>query len=241
MSRIGSFWSGALAAPLVVLSDFDYTISQVDVGDLIVETLCPPSQEVRERSQRGEFGSRTWWLDSMARADMAEALALASPVAIDPQFSAFATWCQAEGIPLAVVSDGFGYYIERILNREGLGHLPVFCNEMPGPGHLEWPHGNPVCDRCGVCKAGVSRRLREAGVKVVYIGDGTSDMYASAFADWVFAKDRLARHLSENGSPFFPFASFADVAAVMKAELSRFRDGSAPGRATLPASPHCRF
>ena len=36
-----AFWPRALGAPLVLLTDFDFTISQVDVGDLICETLAP--------------------------------------------------------------------------------------------------------------------------------------------------------------------------------------------------------
>ncbi|HYF92238.1 MAG TPA: MtnX-like HAD-IB family phosphatase [Symbiobacteriaceae bacterium] len=236
-----AFWSGVSQAPLVVLSDFDFTISQVDVGDLVVEELCPPSEETRRRFRTGEVGSRIFWLDSMARADMARAEELAGSVAVDPHFPGFVRWCRAQGIPAAVVSDGFWFYIDRILGREGLGELPVFCNEMPGPGRLEFPHGNPACDRCGCCKAAVAKRARESGARVVYIGDGTSDTYAAAFADWVFAKDHLARHLAAHGSPFFPFESFVDVQRVLAAGLKGFRAGTVPGRATLVPSAYCRF
>lgn len=239
MSRTGSFWSGAAGAPLIVLSDFDFTISQVDVGDLVVDTLAPPSAEERQRLEAG--GSRLFWLDTIVRVDMAEAAALADSVAIDPDFPAFAAFCRAEGIPLAVVSDGFWFYISRILAREGLGDLPVFCNEMPGQGRLEFPHGNPVCDRCACCKAAVARRVRESGARIVYVGDGTSDMYASAFADWVFAKGSLARFLTEQGTPFFPFDSFAEVFRRLAADLDGFRAGTAPGRVVLAPSLHCRF
>lgn len=239
--RVGDFWSGATAAPLVVLSDFDYTISQVDVGDLIVQSLCPPSEETLRRDAAGEIGSREWYLDTMARADMAEALALADTVEVDPHFPPFVQWCKEQGIPLAVVSDGFGYYIEHILRKNGLGGLPVFCNEMPERGLLEFPHGNPVCERCACCKAGVSRRVRESGARVIYVGDGTSDVYASAFADWVFAKGHLAWYLERQGTPFYRFADFADVAGVLSANLDSFRDGSAPNRCTLAPSPHCKF
>jgi 2,3-diketo-5-methylthio-1-phosphopentane phosphatase len=240
-SRLQAFWSGALSAPLVVLSDFDFTISQVDVGDLITTTLCPPSIETIQRVKGGEAGSRVWYMDSMVRVDLAKAEAIADGVAIDPAFPAFVSWCRAESIPLAVVSDGFGFYISRIFGREGLSDLPVFCNEMPEPGRLAWPNANPVCDRCACCKPNVARRLRERGVRVVYIGDGTSDMYASAFADWVFAKGALAEFLMEQGSPFFPFDSFAEIQAKLAAELPAFRSGEARGQVTLSPSPHCTF
>lgn len=239
--RTGTFWSGAARAPLIVLTDFDFTITQVDVGDLVVETLSPPSAATVAAVRAGEAGSRVWWLDSMANVDLAAAEALADTVEIDPHFPAFVHWCEQESIPLAVVSDGFGFYIHRILTRHGLGHLPVFCNEMAGRGSLHFPHGNPACDRCGCCKAGVSRRLRAAGQRVVYIGDGTSDVYASAFADWVFAKGYLARYLQQAGTPYFHFDTFRDVASRLQSGLSAYRSGEAPGRITLPTHDHCRF
>lgn len=235
------FWRGAAQAPLVVLTDFDFTISQVDVGDLIVDNLAPPSPETVARARAGEVGSRVLWQDSITRADLGEALALVDTVAIDPHFASFAGWCAAQQIPLAVVSDGFSFYIQRILGPAGLSHLPVFCNEMTGPGALAFPHGNPACERCACCKAQVARRVAGAGTHVIYIGDGTSDMYASAFVDWVFAKGRLADFLTESGSPFFPFDSFADVRRKLEAGLPAFRAGEAPGRVRLAPSPHCRF
>lgn len=239
--RTGSFFGGAAKAPLAVLTDFDFTISQVDVGDLVVESLCPPAPGTRAAVQAGQAGSRAWWLDSMARVDLAAAEALADTVAIDPHFPAFVSWCESESIPLAVVSDGFGFYIHRILTRNGLGHLPVFCNEMAAPGSLHFPHGNSACDRCGCCKAGVVRRVRSASEHVVYVGDGTSDVYASAYADWVFAKSFLARYLLQHQAPFFPFDTFRDVQTRLQGALGAFRSGEAPGRVSLTPHAHCRF
>jgi 2,3-diketo-5-methylthio-1-phosphopentane phosphatase len=241
MSHIGTFWSDAVKAPLVLLTDFDFTISQVDVGDLVVETLSPPSAEVVERCRAGEAGSKVWWRDSMAKCSLDEALALADTVDVDPYFPGFAAWAAEQQIPLAIVSDGFWFYIQRILGKAGLEGLPVFCNEMPRTGTLEFPHANPACDRCGCCKAGVVKRLREMGARVIYIGDGTSDFYASAFADWVFAKGSLAGHLERSGSPFYPFDTFADVHRTVAGLLPAFREGTAPRRVTLSPHQHCRF
>jgi 2-hydroxy-3-keto-5-methylthiopentenyl-1-phosphate phosphatase len=241
MSRIGTFWSDAAQAPLVILSDFDFTISQVDVGDLIVETLAQPSEATLAQIRAGQAGSKAFWRDSMARAPMDRALALADTVALDPHFAPFAAWCRAEGLPLAVVSDGFWFYIRPIMDRHGLGDLPVFCNEMPSEGQLAFPHANPACDLCGCCKAGVARRLKEQGARLVYIGDGTSDLYASAFVDWVFAKGFLADYLTKQGTPFYRFDSFADVAAVLQPQVEAFRHGTAAKPTTLQPNSTCRF
>jgi 2-hydroxy-3-keto-5-methylthiopentenyl-1-phosphate phosphatase len=239
--RLASFWSDVTGAPLVILTDFDYTISNQDVGDLLAETLAPPSAETRRRFARGEIGTRAYWLDSMARIRQEEGERLADTVGIDPDFAGFADWCAEQRIPLAVVSDGFSFYIERVLTRHGVRPLPVFANQFVATGNLQFPHGNPACEMCGCCKAGVVRRVQAAGARVIYLGDGVSDLYAVSFADWVFAKGSLARWMTEWKAPFFPLPDWATVRQQVEAGLTAFRNGSHPGKAGLAPNPKCHF
>ncbi len=241
MSLVQQFWEASRGAPLVVLTDFDFTITTVDVGDLITDDHCRASDEVTDRFLRGEIGTRLYWLDSMARVDLARAVDLADSVTIDPGFHPFAEYCREQGIPLAVVSDGFTFYIDRVLHREGLDWLPVFSNARSEAGDLLFPFGNPACDRCACCKAAVVRRLHQAGSRVIYFGDGVSDLYAAGHADWVFAKGRLARFLKEQGSPFFPLDSFTSALQVVQANGDAFRSGQMESRATLTPHPNCHF
>jgi hypothetical protein len=60
---------------------------------------------------------------------------------------------------------------------------------------------------------------------VVFIGDGTSDRFAAAHADIVFAKGKLADICRTEGWPAMGWASFADIAAWLDACL---RDGTLP-------------
>lgn len=239
--RTDAFWTAARTAPLVILTDFDGTITTEDIGTLIWQRLTPPSAETLHLLAVGEIGSRLAYLDSTARVNPAEGAALALEVAIDPHFKAFAAWTEQAGVPLAVVSDGFTFYIDPVLQREGLSHLPVFANEWLAPGELAWPHANPACDWCGCCKAGVVRRVKDAGVPLIYMGDGVSDLYAASFADYLFAKGRLARYLDEQGAPYFPFDSFAQPLALLQQHLELFRRGVMQRRNSLTAHPRCRF
>jgi 2-hydroxy-3-keto-5-methylthiopentenyl-1-phosphate phosphatase len=240
-SLLERFWDEAARSPLVVLTDFDYTVSQVDVGDLITTRLAPPSPDTLRRYLAQEIGTRQYWLDSIVRADVAEARQIAAGIGIDPHFPAFVAWCRQEQIPLAVVSDGFSFYIRAILDREGLHDLPVFCNEMPETGTLLFPNGNPVCDRCGCCKAGIVRRVKGLGARVVYFGDGLSDLYAIGFADYVFARGSLARHMAAQGSPYFPLRNFGEACMVLRERLEEITLGTFAGRSTVGPSPLCRF
>jgi 2-hydroxy-3-keto-5-methylthiopentenyl-1-phosphate phosphatase len=260
LQALDAFWQAVETAPFVILTDFDFTISNEDVGDLIAFTLAPPSAETRQRFARREIGTRGWWLDSMIRIEQAAGERLADQVGIDPGFAPFADWCAAQGIPLAVVSDGFSFYIERILARHGVRPLPIFSNRFIETGRLDFPHGNPACDLCGCCKAGIVRRVRsggnlrglgefspaggcspKAGAHVLYLGDGVSDRYAVAFADWVFAKGSLAERMKGWGAPFFPLTDWATVQRTVAAGLDQFRAGTHPGKAGLAADPLCRF
>ena len=77
------------------------------------------------------------------------------------------------------------------------------------------------------------------GRVVVFIGDGTSDRFAAAHADMVFAKGALARICAAEGWPFIEWADFADV----DAEVERaFDDGRLPASAddSLAGAPRTR-
>ncbi len=240
-STIEGFWSDAAKASLIVLTDFDFTISLQDVGDRVCEELELYRPETLRQFARKEIGSRLLWLDSMARADRNRAQAIADTVGVDPLFPAFADWCREQALPIAVVSDGFSFYIRRILEREGLDWLPVFSNEIVGSGALRFPYANPACDFCACCKAAIARRARTLGTRVIYVGDGVSDLYAVGFADWVFAKGRLASHLRQQGSPYYRFDSFASVHRTLREHLDRFRAGHAPRHNQANPDPRCRF
>lgn len=212
-------------APLVVLTDFDATISLVDVGDRMVEELAPLPPDALEN---GPITPRQFWELTVPRlaTRQTELAALIDSVSIDPTFIDFVRFCEQEAIPIAVVSDGWRFYVEPILERYGLSHLTVYCNEMQPDGTLIWPNGNPACDRCGCCKPTIVRGTKAQGSRVVYIGDGTSDFYAAVYADWVFARSTLERHARSQGSPCFSFPDFKYVQATLAANLEAFRDGT---------------
>src|SRR5262249_11437720 len=110
----------------------------------------------------------------------------------------------------------------------GVGHLPVATNanrvESGGAG-MSFPFGHPACFVCGTCKRERVRLHQSAGRVVVFIGDGTSDRFAAAHADVVFAKDSLAKICAAEGWPHQAWANFADISI----EVERmFADGRLP-------------
>src|SRR5512146_1819406 len=94
----------------IIFSDFDGTITQVDVTDLVLTQLAHPSwREVEQEWARGQIGSRECLERQMALVDASaqEFNALVDSVPIDPHFGKVYKVVQRHELPFFVVSDGF--------------------------------------------------------------------------------------------------------------------------------------
>jgi len=181
----------------------------------------------------GELGSRElilWDMDVLPR-DAELLLREAAEMPQDGAFPSFVATVRERGAYVEVVSDGFGFYVSSKLAALGVGDLPVATNEVrlgEGRAGVSFPYGHPSCFVCGTCKRERVRLHQAAGRVVVFIGDGTSDRYAAAHADMVFAKGSLSRICSAEGWPFYAWESFADVTADVQ---RAFDDGRLPADA----------
>ena len=203
-----------------VLVDFDGTACSVDVSELLLSTFGDPSwAEYDLAVDRGEIGLREsiQTQNAMIRAPHDELLEFAvSNCPLDPTFQPFVDWLASRDVPIAVVSDGFGFYIRPILEEAGLGGLRVITNEQRvGPdgrlAGLAFVNGNPDCIGCGTCKMLAVQRFRAAHGTVAFVGEGQTDRYGALYADLVFAKDALPAYCEQDGVPYVPWTDFDDV------------------------------
>lgn len=218
--------TGTLAAVLTfgaILVDFDGTACLHDVAEhLLIELGDPSWPEYDAMVDRGELGLREAGDRQVALlgGTREEMLAFAlRHCPLDPTFPPFVDWAERHAIPLTVISDGFGFYIEPILATAGLDRLEVISNEAVfdgGTPTLRRPHGHPLCVGCGTCKMNAVLRARERG-PVVLVGEGQSDRYGALYADVVFAKDALVEIAGTDGVPFLPWETFDDVRAALEA------------------------
>jgi 2-hydroxy-3-keto-5-methylthiopentenyl-1-phosphate phosphatase len=209
-----------------MLVDFDGTACSSDVAELLLTVFGDPSwPEYDDAVDAGEIGLRDaiQAQDALLRATGDELIAYAvEHCPLDPTFPSFVEWLTANGIPLALVSDGFGFYIRPILEAAGLGALTVFSNEQTWgadgrPGSMRFVNGHEVCVGCGTCKMNAVLRYREAHGPVGFIGDGQSDRYGAIYADMTFAKGELVDHCLRDGVPFVPWNDFDDVRRSLEA------------------------
>jgi 2-hydroxy-3-keto-5-methylthiopentenyl-1-phosphate phosphatase len=212
--------------------DYDGTISQIDIGDELLNRHYADKQTLAEmdaRYETGRVGSRelmVWDMEVLPRDEqLLRREAAAMPQ--DQHFPAFVADVRGRGAQVEVVSDGLGFYVRSNLATLGITDVPVATNEnrLDGGGGMSFPFGHPSCFVCGTCKRERVRLHQAVGRVVVFVGDGTSDRFAAAHADMVFAKESLAGICEKEGWPYIGWRDFADV----RAEVERaFNDGRLP-------------
>ncbi|MEY2426192.1 MAG: 2-hydroxy-3-keto-5-methylthiopentenyl-phosphate phosphatase, partial [Actinomycetota bacterium] len=156
------------------------------------------------------------WACIPARVTEAERHAVAGEVPLDPGFGPLVEGLRRAGAEIAVVSDGFGYYVHDLVAPWG---LRVFTNEVDfATNAMRYPNADPACTSCamcGTCKPKVINEAAARGRATVFIGDGTSDRHAARVAGEVFAKSSLADWCASEGIAFTRFAVLGDVTAEL--------------------------
>lgn len=206
--------------PLAILVDYDGTVARTDVGDMLMAAFVSPEWEARAADyDAGLIGSRSLmeWEVGQIAADPDDLRALAAAQPHDPGFAPFVARARGAGMPVEIVSDGFGFFIPAALAALGVPDLPVVTAsttfDADGMARIAFPNGHPTCFVCGTCKRNRVLAHQAAGRAVVFIGDGESDRYAAGYADVVFAKGSLVRLCRENGWPYRTWEWFAEVEA----------------------------
>jgi 2-hydroxy-3-keto-5-methylthiopentenyl-1-phosphate phosphatase len=132
-----------------------------------------------------------------------------------------ADWAHWNGWSLAVVSNGFDFYVNPILDDLGLDRVARHAGRTRRA--YRWrvrylsPRGIEITEGFKVAYA---RAFRDAGDFVAYVGDGASDEAAARMAPVVFARSTLLERLSGAHARVFPFETFHDVVAVLERDAA---------------------
>ncbi len=221
MSRRGPF--------LVV--DFDGTACRQDVGDSFFERFTPPEHQAEwagliEAYDSGRMGSQECLTRECAlvRVSEADAREFAAGFSLEPGFAELWAASREADLPMVVVSDGLDVYIRHILERHGLGEIPVRANRAVFRGDVlvpEFPWQGLGCGRCGNCKGHHVSAARQQYDSVWMVGDAHSDVCGALVADRVFARPVLQGLLAERGRACEPFDAFQAILDALAATLPR--------------------
>jgi 2-hydroxy-3-keto-5-methylthiopentenyl-1-phosphate phosphatase len=209
--------------------DFDGTLAGRDVLDDLIRRFSRDDswKMIEERWQAGLIGSRQCLEQQLALLDLSneELNAFLDSVPLDPGAVGLLKFLEKFEVPAAILSDGIDRFIRKIIRRHGVTNLPVRSNTIRRKGRsmeLHCPHSKESCSSASAhCKCGSAEAIGDVNRGTIYIGDGRSDLCASRKADFVFAKNVLARLLDEEGIPYVRYATLADVQHVLSTAWSK--------------------
>ena len=216
--------TGTALTGWMVQSDFDGTISLLDVTDTLLNRFGKRGwQELEDAWERGDIGSRECMKGQVALLDMSE-IELQThldTIEIDGYFVRFVQEAKALGIKVQVVSDGIDYAIRHVLERNGLADLEVIANHLVQTGERSWrldsPWASNHCARAsGNCKCERLAEQQAVHGRVLYIGDSTSDFCVSGKADFVLAKYKLIAYCESKGIAHARFEHFGQATQLLE-------------------------
>ena len=146
--------------PLLVLTDFDGTLSLTDVGYEVLLKFSGKGWDDIDRDYcEGRIGSleaygRICAILDGNREDMLRFVA--ENTVVDPHFEEFYAFCRERGVDVKVVSDGLDFYIDFVLRTHGLAEIPFYSNVMTFESGKRGPLSSP-CQR-GVSRCGLQER-----------------------------------------------------------------------------------
>lgn len=205
--------------------DFDGTITENDVVDLVLERFADKSwKKIEKEWQEGKIGSRECLSRQMAlvKASPEDLAKLCGEVKVDEHFLSLLKTAKKLEIPVTIVSDGFEFIIRRVLERHLSGH-PEFLGKIPVySNRIEWTPKGPKAifisdDRCrhacANCKPEVIKNTAWADDTILFVGDGLSDRFAAQISSLTFAKGKLLQYCVDNELAYEPYENLGDVEA----------------------------
>lgn len=215
-----------------IFIDFDGTITTTDVGENLFTKFGDPDAvaEVIERYKENNVTAKECWLmlcDSIKELNMDEFNNYIDSFEIDPTFSSFIEYCTENNFEHYVLSDGFDYYIDRILERENLQDLKVYSNKLEILKDNQLKPHFPYLDEESKSSANCKHNhiINHSGDEefTIYIGDGISDTETAQFCDFIFAKDSLLKFCEKERITYFPYKNFNDVRIRIETLCSKKR------------------
>ena len=195
-----------------IFADFDGTVTDRDSIVFLTQKFGG-GEEYRQQALT-RYGKGEIDLFELIREELATvtvpwdkaARALSENISVDPHFPPFVKWCGHGGYPVSVVSSGILQVVSLFIGDSG---VPFHAHpvEMKESGWLY--QKDERADKANVL------RDAKARCKVVFIGDGISDISAVPYADFLFAKSRLADYCREHAIPFFSFRNFREVQEIL--------------------------
>src|SRR5712691_3858867 len=120
--------------------------------------------------------------------------------------------CTSSAMALTTASIGFS----GVLSLHAICGVRILSSHMEPDAdrwRVDFPSFLQSCGHgCATCKPAMMSLLNRSGAPTIFVGDGLSDKYAAASADFVFAKDKLAAYCQEQQIAHSRYNNLSEVA-----------------------------
>ncbi len=206
----------------LVQCDFDGTITEEDISFLILDAFADGDwrgllEEYKAgRISVGDFNTRAF---SMVKADKKTLRHFVrQKTRIRDGFPELLDCCHRKGFRFVIVSNGLEFYINTILKGLGIDNIQVFAAKATfNPDGIRASYIGPDgIELQNDFKEAYIRRFLENGYRIIYIGNGASDVASARLANHVFAADTMLAHCRQAKLNCTPFSSLNDVVKAME-------------------------
>jgi len=206
----------------LIQCDFDGTTVEEDVSFLLLDAFADGDwRQLFRAYQEGEItvGRFNTLAFAMVKADRPSLLAVVKgKVKIRAGFQKLVEFCRHQGFRLVIVSNGLDFYIEEILNDIGLGDIEVFAAHTRFHSNglkVQYigPDGRPLDYDF---KGTYANLFLSEGYRIVYVGNGDSDVAPASKCHQVFATGVLPNLCQQHNLDCTPFTDFNQIISFLE-------------------------
>ncbi len=205
------------AVKTIVQCDFDGTITQQDVGFLILDAFADGDwrrllREYQEgRISVGRFNTSAFAMVKENRPNLIRFVR--EKARTRDGLPELIQYCRMKGFRFVIVSNGLDFYIKIILSDVGLKNIEVLAAQTRfSSGGIDaryiGPGGSQLQDGF---KETYSRLFLERGYRLIYVGNGPSDIPSAGLAHHTFATGRLLAYCRQTKLNCMPFSDLNDI------------------------------
>ena len=220
-------------AKTLVQCDFDGTITEEDVSFMLLDTFADGDWRRLLGDYRqgkisvGRFNAEAF---AMIKADRQSLLgAIKDKVEIRAGFRELAAYCRGRGLRFVIVSNGLDFYIKAILSDINVDNIEVFAAETRFP-----PQGLQV-QYIGPDGSYLDDKFKEAyvdfflsgGYRVIYVGNGVSDILPARRCHHLFATGDLLASCRKMKLDCSAFVDFNDIVSGLQSLLQDIKGHNA--------------
>ena len=212
----------------LVQCDFDGTVTEKDVSFFLLDAFAQGDwrrllRDYQEhRISVGEFNTKAF---AMIKADKPTLLgALKDGVKVRAGFHELVNYCLKKGFKLVIVSNGVDFYIMAVLKDLRLENIEVHAAQASfHPEGMKVQYVGPAGKRLDDSfKEAYIKSFLKLGYRVIYMGNGDSDIVPAKYAHYVFATGDLLAYCRENNLDYKPFENFSEVVRELE-QMSQFQ------------------